>query len=231
MKTSSLILIVEDDQNTSQLLDYNLQKAGYETYIVSDGAQAVDRARELLPKLIILDQMLPNLDGLEICKILKREPTLQQIPIIFLTAKGEEIDRILGLELGAEDYVVKPFSPRELVLRIKTILNRYSYTQTPVVVQQQSGDIVIDESRHQVMVNKQSVELTALEFKLLVILFGRRGRVQSRQQLLNDVWEIATEIDTRTVDTHIKHLRQKLGKVGNKIETLRGVGYRFAEVD
>lgn len=226
------ILIVEDDKNTSQLLVYNLQKAGFETVVINDGTIALDTAKLVYPDLIILDQMLPGLDGLEICKFLKRDAILHQIPVVFLTAKGEEIDRILGLELGAEDYIVKPFSPRELILRIKSILNRHS----PIIVEHssrviQAGDLKVDIARHQISFGELNIELTAMEFKLLTTLLERRGRVQTRHQLLSDVWDISTEIDTRTVDTHIKHLRQKLGAARDKIETIRGVGYRFAEAD
>jgi DNA-binding response OmpR family regulator len=186
------------------------------------------RRRSIVPDVIVLDLMLPEVDGLEVCKILRRDAATSAIPIIMLTAKSAEIDRVLGLELGADDYVTKPFSPRELVLRVKNVLHRRS-AQEEKRDRYAVGDLVIDIPRHLVSVNGKRVELTATEFKLLTILAQRRGRVQSREQLLHDVWNYESLIDTRTVDTHMRRLREKLGRASRYLDTVRGVGYRFAE--
>lgn len=226
------ILIVEDDRNISKLLRYNLEKAGFDCSVSFTGEDALEAIEKGVFSLVILDIMLPKMNGFDVCRYIKQEKRLQHIPVIMLTAKGEEIDRIVGLELGADDYVVKPFSPRELVLRVKAILKRGGVEE-----QKESVDIVsvekikIDLSRHKVSVDRREVELTLLEFKLLLTLVQRRGRVQSRDRLLNDVWDMASDVTTRTVDTHVKRLRQKLGKSGKLIETVRGVGYRFSEKD
>ena len=193
-----------------------------------------EEAFEVLDKqsinLIILDIMLPKMDGCEVCRQIKQDKKLSTIPIVMLTAKGEEVDRIVGLELGADDYVVKPFSPRELVLRVKAILKRGKVEEGTknILV---ADKLKVDIPRHKTTVNKKEIELTQMEFKLLVILMQRVGRVQSREQLLNDVWDIASDVTTRTIDTHIKRLRQKLGKMGRLVETVRGIGYRFSEED
>src|SRR5207245_2053200 len=175
----------------------------------------------------ILDLMLPKMPGLEVCKILKTDPATRHIPIIMLTARAEEIDRIVGLEFGADDYVVKPFSPREVVLRIKAILRRGTAEENAERLS--TGPITIDPARHRVSVDGKQVELTSLEFRLLRTLMQRRGRVQERDRLLNDVWGYESVIDTRTVDTHVRRLREKLGKAGDVIETVRGLGYRLRE--
>jgi two-component system phosphate regulon response regulator PhoB len=172
--------------------------------------------------------MLPKMSGLEVCKALKRESATSRIPIIMLTAKSDEVDRIVGLELGADDYVTKPFSPRELLLRIQSVLRRSS-TGGEKQERIKVGDIVLDHSRHEVLVKNEKIELTATEFRLLAILMERRGRVQTRDRLLNDVWGYESVIDTRTVDTHIRRLREKLGPVADYVETVRGVGYRMIE--
>ena len=226
------ILIVEDDSRAAQLLDYTLQKAGFQCTVLKDGASVLPHIRKNLPDLLLLDIMLPGMDGLEICKHIKRDPKLHSLPVIMLTAKGEEIDRIVGFELGADDYVVKPFSPRELILRIKAVLSRRGGTTPPPVSAPellQAGALKIDLARHRVTVKNAPVDLTAMEFKLLVTLIERRGRVQTREALLRDVWDIAAQVTTRTVDTHVTHLRNKLGTSGDSIETVRGVGYRFLE--
>ena len=189
---------------------------------------ALQQARESLPSLIVLDLMLPEMSGLEVCKVLKKEPQTAQIPIIMLTAKAEEIDRIVGLELGADDYITKPFSPRELLLRVKSVLRRVNGAGEPAD-QLSLGDIRIDRSRYEVLVQGKPIEFTATEFKLLALLIERRGRVQSRDVLLNDVWGYESVIDTRTVDTHIRRLREKLGTTADCIETIRGFGYRIIE--
>ena len=226
--SSKRILVVEDEKDVVDLLSLNLRKAGgFIVASASDGATGLIKARETKPDLIILDLMLPKMSGLEICKILKTDPATRQIPVLMLTAKAEEIDRIVGLELGADDYVVKPFSPREVILRIKAILRRGSADETDE--QLTVGAITIDPGRHQVLVNGKAVNLTSLEFKLLRTLMQRRGRVQERDRLLNEVWGYESVIDTRTVDTHVRRLREKLGKAGDIVETVRGFGYRLRE--
>ena len=226
--SSKRILVVEDEKDVVDLLRLNLRKAGGFTIVsASDGATGLATARDAKPDLIILDLMLPKMSGLEVCKILKTDPGTRQIPVLMLTAKAEEIDRIVGLELGADDYVVKPFSPREIVLRIKAILRRGSGEQTDE--QLSAGAITIDPARHLVSVNGKVVNLTSLEFKLLRTLMQRRGRVQERDRLLNEVWGYESVIDTRTVDTHVRRLREKLGKAGDIVETVRGFGYRLRE--
>ena len=222
------ILIVDDEPEAIELIEFNLKQAGYEVATAADGAEALKKARELLPGLVILDLMLPEMDGLEVCKILRRESATATMPILMLTAKAAEIDRVLGLELGADDYLTKPFSPRELVLRVKKILSRGKAVDDEV----QSfkfGDLLIDVPRHVVSWRGKSIELTATEFKLLTVLATRRGRVQSRDALLRDVWEYDSLIDTRTVDTHMRRLRDKLGPASKYLDTVRGVGYRFVE--
>jgi len=222
------ILIVEDDQNIAKLVRYNLEKAGYRVFVTITGEDALEQLSKQLVDLIILDLMLPKMDGLETCRRLKDNSRLSSIPIMILTARGEEVDRVVGFELGADDYVVKPFSPRELVLRIKTILRRGQAKQ-PAKENLRSGELEIDIPRHRVSVKGKEVILTPMEFKLLTILLERRGRVQSREQLLSDVWNIEADVTTRTVDTHVKRLRQKLGKAGDVLETIRGLGYRYID--
>ncbi|MCB9757660.1 MAG: response regulator transcription factor [Candidatus Omnitrophica bacterium] len=222
------ILIIEDDPNIAKLVKYNFEKAGYRTAVTITGEAALEFLARETVDLIILDIMLPKMDGFETCRRLKDDSRLSAIPVMMLTARGEEVDRVVGFELGADDYVVKPFSPRELVLRAKTILRRGQMKQKPME-NLRSGDIEIDVPRHRVSVKGKEIVLTPMEFKLLVILLERHGRVQSREQLLNDVWNIEADITTRTVDTHIKRLRQKLGKAGDSLSTIRGLGYRFDE--
>lgn len=224
----SKILIVDDEPEAVELIEFNLKQAGFEVVTAADGAEALKKAREVLPSLIVLDLMLPEMDGLEVCKILRREPATATTPILMLTAKAAEIDRVLGLELGADDYLTKPFSPRELVLRIKKILSR-GRAADDEMPSLKFGDLLIDVPRHVVSWRGKSVELTATEFKLLTVLAKRRGRVQSRDQLLRDVWEYDSLIDTRTVDTHMRRLREKLGQASKFLDTVRGVGYRFVE--
>jgi len=210
------------------LVEFNLKQAGYDVVTAADGADALKKAHATLPSLIVLDLMLPEVDGLEVCKMLRRDPATAAVPIIMLTAKAAEIDRVLGLELGADDYITKPFSPRELVLRIKKSLQRGRVAEEgPEALK--FGELVIDSPRHIVSWRSRAVDLTATEFKLLAILAQRKGRVQSREQLLRDVWEYNSLIDTRTVDTHMRRLREKLGPASRFLETVRGVGYRFLE--
>ena len=219
------ILIIEDENDVADLLALSLRKGGFKVSIAADGASGLQNAREERPDFIILDLMLPKMSGLEVCKILKSDAGTSHIPILMLTAKAEEIDRIVGLEFGADDYVTKPFSPREIMLRIRAILRRGEKAEETL----QAGSISIDPARHQVRVNGKRVHLTSLEFKLLRTLMQRRGRVQDRDKLLNDVWGYESVIDTRTVDTHVRRLREKLGKAGDAIETVRGFGYRLRE--
>ena len=226
--SSKRILIVEDENDVVDLLTLNLRKAG--GFLISkagDGATGLTKARAEKPDLIILDLMLPKIPGLEVCKILKSEAATRHIPILMLTARAEEIDRVVGLECGADDYVTKPFSPREIVLRIKAILRRGATEEADDRLS--AGPITIDPARHEVLVNGKRVELTSLEFKLLRTLMQRRGRVQERDRLLNEVWGYESVIDTRTVDTHVRRLREKLGKAGEVVETVRGFGYRVRE--
>ena len=224
------VFVIEDDKHLSKLLKYNLEKAQFDCVAVSTGEEALETLARIPADLIILDIMLPKMDGFEVCRLIRQEEKLKSIPIIMMTAKGEEVDRVVGLELGADDYVVKPFSPRELILRIKAILRR-SKPEPAASDFIQRGDLFIDISKHKVMVKNKEVILTPIEFKLLVTLIQRQGRIQSRDKLLSDVWDIHSDIYTRTVDTHIKRLREKLGKAGDAIETVRGFGYRFKEDD
>ncbi len=222
------ILVVDDEPDALELVSFNLKSAGYDVVTAENGAEALKKARLHVPDLILLDVMLPEVDGLEVCKLLRRDAATATIPIIMLTAKAGEIDRVLGLELGAEDYVTKPFSPRELVLRVKNLLKRRNASEEKPD-QYSVGDLFIDIPRHLVTVSRKRIDLTATEFKLLVTLASRRGRVQSREQLLRDVWEYDSLIDTRTVDTHMRRLREKLGEACRYLDTVRGVGYRFVE--
>ncbi|MDD5070418.1 MAG: response regulator transcription factor [Candidatus Omnitrophica bacterium] len=222
------ILVVEDDKNISKLLRYNLEKSGFNCFSVITGEDALEFLDVSPVDLIILDVMLPKMDGFETCKQIRKEDNLAAVPIIFLTAKGEEVDRIVGFELGADDYVVKPFSPRELILRVKAIINRGKPVEDDRTILS-VGNLVVDIARHKVLVEKKEVLLTMMEFKLLVLLLKRIGRVQSRESLLNDVWDISSDVTTRTIDTHIKRLRQKIGRSAGMIETVRGLGYRFKD--
>jgi len=222
------ILVVDDEPEGVELVEFNLKQAGFDVVSAADGATALRKTRELLPGLIVLDLMLPEMDGLEVCKMLRRDPATADIPILMLTAKAAEIDRVLGLELGADDYVTKPFSPRELVLRVKKLIER-GRGERDKAETHKFGALVIDVPRHLVSWRGKQIELTATEFKLLTVLAERRGRVQSRDQLLRDVWEYNSLIDTRTVDTHMRRLREKLGPAAKYLDTVRGVGYRFVE--
>jgi two-component system, OmpR family, phosphate regulon response regulator PhoB len=227
--SSKTVLIVEDEKDVVDLLVLNLRKAGgFAISTASDGAVGLTKARAEKPDFIVLDLMLPKMPGLEVCKILKSDPATRHIPIMMLTARAEEIDRIVGLEFGADDYVTKPFSPREVVLRIQAILRRGAAEQTDERLT--AGPITIDPVRHEVSVAGKRVNLTSLEFKLLRTLMQRRGRVQERDRLLNDVWGYESVIDTRTVDTHVRRLREKLGPAGDVVETVRGFGYRLRDV-
>jgi len=222
------ILIVEDEKDISGLVEYHLNQSGFAVVAATDGTSALEKVKKSHPILVILDLMLPDMDGKDICRALKTDLHTRAIPILMLTAKAEEIDRIIGFELGADDYVTKPFSPRELVLRVKTILKKREADQEAVKVIR-IGDLLIDLDRHSVSLSNKAVQLTSIEFKLLVQLASKRGRVQTREYLLNQVWGYTYEGYARTVDTHIRRLREKLGPYADHIETLRGVGYRFRE--
>jgi DNA-binding response OmpR family regulator len=228
MHVKPKILVVDDEPEAVELIEFNLKQAGFEVATAGDGAEALRQARALSPSLIVLDVMLPELSGLEVCKMLQRDPTTASIPVLMLTARAAEIDRVLGLELGADDYVTKPFSPRELVLRIKKLLerNRPADKTTETL---RFGDLLIDHPHHIVSWSGARIELTATEFKLLALLAARPGRVQSRDRLLRDVWDYNSSVDTRTVDTHMRRLREKLGPAAKYLDTVRGVGYRFLE--
>lgn len=223
-------MIVEDEEDILDLVAYHLEQAGCQVHKADAGDKALEMVGSIMPDLIILDLLLPGISGTEVCKILKQEKQTRHIPIIMLTAKGEEIDRIVGFELGADDYVTKPFSPRELVLRVNAVLKRLitSDEQEEII---QFNNITIDIAKHEVMVEEKPIVLTSTEFKLLLVLVERKGRVQSRDMLLESVWGYDNIGFTRTVDTHMRRLRSKLGKAGNCIETVRGVGYRIREIE
>ena len=220
------VVIVEDEKDLAELLAFNLGKEGWQTLIALDGRSGLDLVTAELPDIVILDLMLPEISGTEVCKLLRKQKSTAAIPVIMVTAKGEEIDRVVGFEVGADDYLVKPFSSRELLLRMKAILRR----SAPEVTSEKSlhlGSLNIDPSRHRVTVADEEVTLTSTEYKLLVTLAERPGRVQSRERLLQDVWGYSSDADTRTVDTHITRLRAKLGDEGDMILTVRGFGYKL----
>ena len=222
------ILAADDEPDALELIEVNLKSAGYEVLTAVDGREALQKARAAMPDLILLDIMLPEMDGLEVCKALRRDAATMSLPIIMLTARTAEIDRVLGLELGADDYITKPFSPRELILRVKNVLKRAA-AEPAGGERIQFGGLMIDPSRHRITYLGKPLELTATEFKLETVLAGRRGRVQTREQLLKDVWGYNSLIDTRTIDTHMRRLRDKLGGAAKYLDTVRGVGYRFHE--
>jgi len=234
------ILIVDDERDLVSTLAYNLERDGFITSTAETGKAALERAGEgSVPDLIILDLMLPDISGFEVCRRLRQSDRTRAVPVIMLTAKGEEIDRVVGFEVGADDYVTKPFSVRELLLRVKAVLRRAESTppSLPAIDASTSSEVVapvvefgrlrVDAPGHRVWVDGEEVRLTALEFRLLSTFLARKGRVQTREVLLTDVWGIEAEVTTRTVDTHVKRLREKLGEAGNYVETLRGVGYRM----
>ena len=226
------ILIVEDEKDIVKMLNYNLKKEGLKTLSVRNGEDAIDSARSEHPDLIILDLMLPGIDGLEVCKTLKGDSKSASIPIIMLTAKGQESDKVVGLELGADDYVTKPFSPRELIARIKAVLRRgKEKDKLPEVLK--VGDLIVDLAKIAVTVKGKPIELTGKEFELLKTLIKSRGRVLSRDYLLDTIWgfDQASEIQTRTVDVHIRTLRKKLKGESERIVTVKNYGYRFEDED
>jgi two-component system, OmpR family, phosphate regulon response regulator PhoB len=222
------ILIVDDERDLLSLVEFNLKQAGFETALAETGEGAVKELRRKVPDLVLLDLMLPDLSGTELCRQIKTDPRTKNVPVVMLTAKGEEVDKVVGFELGADDYVTKPFSVRELVLRVKAVLRRAAAPpaeKPPEAL----GPIKVDVEAHRAYVDGAEVTLTPLEFRLLTTLMARAGRVQSREQLLSDVWEMSSELETRTVDTHVKRLREKLGTARDLLETVRGVGYRLID--
>ncbi len=221
------ILIIEDEPDIRKNLEYNLSREGYSVLTAASIAEAEQLIYSNNLSLILLDLMLPDGSGLDLCKKMKSDSITENLPIIILTAKDDEVDKVVGFEIGADDYVTKPFSVRELILRIKAVLKRGENKKDIVEIDRQFGDLKIDIDSHEVYVDGELVNLTALEFKLLTQLVDRRGRVQSREQLLADVWGLS-EVTTRTVDTHIKRLREKLGDMGKYVQTIRGVGYKFS---
>ena len=221
------ILIIEDEPDIRKTIEYNLAREGFEIYT----AASLNEGKSILNdtfSLLVLDLMLPDGSGLDLCREIKSDKDKSSTPIIILTAKDDEVDKVVGFELGADDYVTKPFSVRELILRIKAVLKRGAEKKETLEVQRQFGELIMDIDSHEVFVNNEQIILTALEFRLLRQLVDRRGRVQSRDQLLSDVWGYSSEVTTRTVDTHIKRLREKLGTMGKYVQTIRGVGYKFS---
>ena len=224
---SQKILIIEDEPDIRKTLEYNISREGYEVICASSLSEGRQKLESASFTLLLLDLMLPDGSGLDLCRELKQDKSSSSMPVIILTAKDDEVDKVVGFELGADDYVTKPFSVRELILRVKAVLKRGERKSDNMEVQRQFGELKIDVDSHEVFVNDEQVNLTALEFKLLRQLVDRRGRVQSRDQLLSDVWGYSSDVTTRTVDTHIKRLREKLGDMGKYVQTIRGVGYKF----
>jgi two-component system, OmpR family, phosphate regulon response regulator PhoB len=222
------VLIVDDERDILSLLDFNLRQAGFETLLASTGEEALAQVRRRVPDLVLLDLMLPDVPGTEVCRRLKSGERTARVPVVMLTAKGEELDRVVGFELGADDYVVKPFSVRELVLRLQAVLRRAA-SGPAAPPPERVGPLRIDLDAHRAFVGGEEVPLTPLEFRLLATLMARAGRVQTRQRLLDDVWEMSPDLETRTVDTHVKRLREKLGPARELLETVRGVGYRLVD--
>ncbi|MEC8972696.1 MAG: response regulator transcription factor [Verrucomicrobiota bacterium] len=226
-KNDIRILVVDDEPDVLELVLFHLEKEQFKVTVADSGDRALKLAREQLPSLMILDLMLPGINGLEICRLLRRDPKTRDIPILMLTARAAEEDRVKGLELGAHDYVTKPFSPRELILRVRNLLRLTSET-SPTAEVIEAGPFRLDTARHQATVDGHGVNITATEFKLLALLASRPGEVQPRETLLRDVWGYEPTLDTRTVDTTMQRLRSKLGQAAGCVQTVRGVGYRLA---
>ncbi len=223
------ILVVDDEPDILNLLEYNLKRAGFQAILAKDGPEAIEAAKAHRPDLVLLDIMLPDMEGTEVLRRLKALEATSLIPVIMLTAKGEEVDKIVGFELGAEDYITKPFSPRELILRVKAVLKRSSERPEPQDKVISYNELSIDLSRHKVTVAGKPVELSSTEFRLLTELMQAKGRVLTRDTLLDRAWGRDCFVIPRTVDTHVRRLRSKLGAAGEYIETVRGAGYRFKE--
>ena len=225
------ILIVDDESDVTELLEYKLELEGYRVATLNDPLACIAKVREFEPDLMLLDIMMPELSGIQLCRIVRADPSMKDIPIIFLSARGEVEDRIKGLEAGAEDYISKPFNTNELLLRICKMLRRSGSLSEPVGQSRiEIAGVVIDEDLHQLTVDGKNVTLTATEFRLLKLLMERKGRVQTRDHLLVNVWQYDTDIETRTVDTHVRRVREKLGQHAHMIETVRGVGYRAVDI-
>ena len=226
---SARILVVDDIETNRRLLEARLMAEYFDVLMAQDGPSCLDIARDEKPDVILLDIMMPGMDGFETCSQLKESPEVSHIPVVMVTARGEEVDRVVGFEVGADDYVVKPFSIRELLLRVRAVLRRSVTDSTSSDDRILCfGRLRIDSAAHRVWVEEDEIVLTALEFRLLLTFIDRKDRVQSREQLLDDVWGVHAGITTRTVDVHIKRLRTKLGKAGHYVGTVRGVGYRFS---
>jgi two-component system phosphate regulon response regulator PhoB len=225
---SALIFVVDDEPDLLELLRFNLTADGYRVECATSGSAALERMRKLRPDLLVLDLMLPDMSGIEVCRQLRADPELSSTPVIVLTAKAEEIDRVVGFEVGADDYVTKPFSPRELALRVRAVLRRQGSEtgERPL----ESGGLRLERTSHRCFARGNEVGLTAKEFQLLEALMRRPGRVLTRDRLLSEVWGSDITVTVRTIDTHMKRLREKLGPASESIETVRGVGYRFAEL-
>ena len=225
------ILVVDDESDVTELLEYKLEQEGYRVATLNDPLACIAKVREFEPELVLLDIMMPELSGIQLCRIIRADPVTKEIPIIFLSARGEVEDRIKGLEAGAEDYISKPFNTNELLLRISKMLRRSGSRSEPAGKSRiEIAGVVIDEDLHQLTVDGKNVILTATEFRLLKLLMERKGRVQSRDHLLVNVWHYDTDIETRTVDTHVRRVREKLGQHAHMIETVRGVGYRAVDI-
>ena len=222
------ILVIEDEPDIRKNLEYNLAREGFSVIGAASISEAESNLSAQTFNLILLDLMLPDGSGLDLCKKIKADSKTESIPIIILTAKDDEVDKVVGFEIGADDYVTKPFSVRELILRVKAVLKRGTEKKDILEVERKFGDLRIDVDSHEVYVDDSKINLTALEFKLLRQLVDTRGRVQSRDQLLSEVWGYSSDVTTRTVDTHVKRLREKLGPMGKYVQTIRGVGYKFA---
>ncbi|CAI9086608.1 DNA-binding response regulator [Candidatus Methylacidiphilum fumarolicum] len=226
-KKKKKILVVEDEEDVSELICMHLKAQGFETVVAKEGMEALRVTRKQLPDLIVLDLMIPEFSGIDVCKYLKKDPDTAAIPIVILTAKSDPSDRILGLELGADDYIAKPFSPRELILRIQSVLRRRFEIQSPVGQAEHDDQIRLDPIDKVAYYKKRRIELTPIEFRLLSTLMEKEGAVQTREELLKEVWGYEKTIDTRTIDTHIRRLRDKLGRAAQFLRTVRGIGYRY----
>jgi DNA-binding response OmpR family regulator len=229
MKLSKHILVVEDEPDTAELLEFHLENAGYKVTIAEDGYEALKKIHKLRPDLLILDLMIPEIDGFEVCRLIRKDPANESLPVMMCTAKSDETSKIQGLDFGADDYVTKPFSPREVVLRVKNLLKRSDSVNRTDIERLSIGKITIDKNSYEVSVEGELLELTATEYKLLILLIERKGRIQSRDILLRDVWGYESNIDTRTVDTHVRRLRTKLNGASDNIVTVRGFGYKFLQ--
>ncbi len=223
------VLLCDDERDLLSVLDFNLRAAGFETILATRGEEALLALKRRVPDLVLLDLMLPDLAGTEVCRRIKADPRTRHVPVVMLTAKGEAVDRVVGFELGADDYVTKPFSVRELVLRLKAVLRRAGGGRSVERPRERVGPIRVDVEAHRAFVESGEMDLTPLEFRLLTTFMSRLGRVQSREQLLEDVWEMSPDVETRTVDTHVKRLREKLGAGRDLLETVRGIGYRMVD--